>query len=62
MASLDTNLSFGPFDPDLEPSTVGHRFKKYLERFKVYTVAININDKARTQTRTQTQESHPWMG
>ena len=47
MAACDTNLTFGPFDPDLALTSVGTRFRKYLERFKVYAVAINIKDKAR---------------
>ena len=47
MAACDTNLTFGPFDPDLDPTSVGTRFRKYLERFKVYAVAMNIKDKAR---------------
>ena len=47
MAACDTNLTFGPFDPDLDPTSVGTRFRKYLERFEVYAVAMNIKDKAR---------------
>ena len=47
MAACDTNLTFGPFDPDLYPTSVGTRFRKYLERFKVYAVVMNIKDKAR---------------
>ena len=47
MAACDTNLTFGPFDPDLDPTSVGTRLRKYLERFKVYAVAMNIKDKAR---------------
>ena len=47
MAACDTNLTFGPFDPDLDPTSVGTRFRKYLERFKVYAVAMNIKDNAR---------------
>lgn len=47
MAAYDTNLNFGPFDPDLDPTSVGTRFRKYLERFKVYAAAMNIKDKAR---------------
>ena len=49
MAAFDANLSFGPFDPDLDPTSVGARFRKYLDRFKVYVVAMNIKDKARTR-------------
>ena len=29
MATCDTNLTFGPFDPDLDPTSVGTRFRKY---------------------------------
>ena len=47
MAACGTNLTFGPFDPDLDPTSVGTRFRKYLERFKVYAVAMNTKDKAR---------------
>ena len=41
MAAFDSNLSFGPFDPDLDPTSVGFRFTKYLERFTVYSLAMN---------------------
>ena len=47
MAACDINLTFGPFDPDLDPTSVGNRFRKYLETFKVYAVAMNIKDKPR---------------
>ena len=47
MAACDGNLTFGPFDPDLDPTSVRTRFRKYLERFKVNAVAMNIKDKAR---------------
>ena len=47
MAACDTNLTFGLFNPDLDPTSVGTRFRKYLERFKVYAVAMSIKDKAR---------------
>ena len=33
MVAFDTNLSFGPFDPDLDPTSTGARFRKNLERF-----------------------------
>ena len=32
--------------PDMDPTSVGSRFRKYLERFKVYALAMNIRDKA----------------
>ena len=43
----ETSVNFPPFDPDLEPTTTGIRFKKYTERFKNYLVAIDVKDKAR---------------
>ena len=49
MAPCDKKLTFGPFDPDLDLTSVGTRFRKYLERFKVYAVAMNIKDKARNR-------------
>ena len=49
MAVCETNRSFALLDADLDPTSVGHRFRKYLERFKVYTVAMNIKDKARNR-------------
>ena len=42
-------ISHHAFDPDLEPTTTGMQFKKYLERFKNYLVAINFKDKARKE-------------
>ena len=47
MAGFDTNLNYGTFDPDMDPTSVGSCFRKYLERFKAYTLAMNIKDKAR---------------
>ena len=47
MAGFDTNLNYGAFDPDMDPTSVGSRFRKYVERFKVYALAMNIKDKAR---------------
>ena len=47
MAACDTNLTFGPFDPDLDPTSLGTQFRKYFETFKVYAVVMNIKDKAR---------------
>ena len=47
MAGFDTNLNYGTFDPDMDPTSVGSRFRKYVERFKVYALAMNIKDKAR---------------
>ncbi|CAH3184356.1 unnamed protein product, partial [Porites evermanni] len=47
MAGFDTNLNYGTFDPDMDPTSVGSRFRKYVERCKVYALAINIKDKAR---------------
>ena len=49
MAACNTNLTFGPFDPDLDLTSIGTRFRKYLARFKVYAVAMNVKDKARKQ-------------
>ena len=46
MAGFDTNLNYGTFDPDMDPTSVGSRFRKYVERFKVYALAMNIKDKA----------------
>ena len=31
----------------MDPTSVGSRFRKYVERFKVYALAMNIKDKAR---------------
>ena len=31
----------------MDPTSVGSRFRKYMERFKVYALAMNIKDKAR---------------
>ena len=42
-------ISHHAFDPDLEPTTTGMQFKKYLERFKNYLVAINFKVKARKE-------------
>ena len=37
-------LSFPPFDPDIEPHTVGSRWEKWLDRFENYLVAMDITD------------------
>ena len=50
MAGFDTNLNYGTFDPDMDPTSVGSRFRKYVERFKVYALAMNIKDKARKRS------------
>ena len=47
MAGFDTILNYGIFDPDMDPTSVGSRFRKYVERFKVYALALDIKDKAR---------------
>jgi hypothetical protein len=41
------SINFPPFDPDVDQTTVGNRFMKYIDRFKNYMVAIDIKDKAR---------------
>ncbi len=41
------SMNFPPFDPDVDQTTAGNRFKKYVDRFKNYMVAIDIKDKAR---------------
>ena len=46
MPGFDTNMNYGTFDPDMDPTLVGLRFRKYVERFKVYALAMNIKDKA----------------
>ena len=46
MAGFDTNLNYETFDPDMDPTSVGSRLRKYVERFKVYALATNIKDKA----------------
>ena len=46
IVDFDTNLNYGTFDPDMDPTSVGSRFRKYVERFKVYALAMNIKDKA----------------
>ena len=50
MAGFDTNLNYGTFNPDMQPTSVSSRFRKYVERFKVYALAMNIKDKARERT------------
>ena len=35
-------LSFPPFDPDIEPHTVGFRWKKWLDRYENHLVAMDI--------------------
>ena len=47
MAGFDTNLNYGTFDRDMDPTSAGSRFRKYVERFKVYTLAMNIKDKGK---------------
>lgn len=47
MAAFDTNRTYGPFDSDLDPTSVGPRFEKYVDRFKVYAVVMNIKEKER---------------
>jgi len=47
MAGFDTNLYYGTFSPDMDPTSAGLRFRKYVERFKVYTLAMNIKDKGK---------------
>ena len=49
MAVCETNRSFALLDLDLDPTSVGPRFSKYLEKFKVYAVAMKIKDKARNR-------------
>ena len=41
------SINFPPFDPDVDQTTVGNRFTKYVDRFRNYMVAIDIKDKAR---------------
>ena len=40
-------INFPPFDPDLEPTTIGIRFNKYIQRFQNYLIAMDVKDKAR---------------
>ena len=47
IVDFDTNLNYGTFNPDMDPTSVGSRFRKYVERFKVYALAMSIKDKAR---------------
>ena len=47
MDGFDTNLNYGTFDHDMNPTSVGSRLRNYVERFKVYALAMNIKDKAR---------------
>ena len=35
MAAFDSSLTYEPFDPNLEATSVGPRFEKYVDRFKV---------------------------
>ena len=42
----NVSINFPPFDPDVDQTTVGNRFMKYIDRFKNYMVAIDITDKA----------------
>ena len=41
------SINFPPFDPDIDQTTVGNRFTKYVDRFKNYIIAMDIKDKAR---------------
>ena len=45
MAGFDTNLNYGTFNHDMDLTSADSRFRKYVERFKVYTLAMNIKDK-----------------
>ena len=51
MAGFDTNLNYGTFRKRKEnghgSNFGGFRFRKYVERLKVYALAMNIKDKAR---------------
>jgi hypothetical protein len=49
---MDNNMSINipPFDSDVDQTTVGNRFMKYIDRFKNYMVAIDIKDKARKRS------------
>ena len=51
MAGFDTNLNYKTFRKRKEnghgSNFGGFRFRKYVERFKVYALAMNIKDKAR---------------
>ena len=47
MTGFDTHLNYGTFDPDMDPTSVGSYFRKYVARFIAYTLAMNIKDKAR---------------
>ena len=47
IVDFDTNMNYGTFNPDMDPTSVGSRFRKYVERFKVYALAMSIKDKAR---------------
>ena len=42
---FDTNLNYGTFNSDMDPTSVGSGFRKYVERFKVYALAMSIKDK-----------------
>ena len=46
MAS-ETSINFPPFSPDSEPTTIGMRSKKYVERFENYLIARDVKDKVR---------------
>jgi hypothetical protein len=43
----NVSINVPPFDPDVDQTTVGNRFMKYIDRFKNYMVAMDIKDKAR---------------
>ena len=43
----NVSINVLPFDPDVDQTTVGNRFMKYIYRFKNYMVALDIKDKAR---------------
>ena len=40
-------INFLLFDPDVYQTTVRNRFAKYVDRYKNYMVAIDIEDKVR---------------
>lgn len=45
--SLTTTPALPPFDTDTEPSSVGPRWTKWIQRFENYTAAFNISGDAR---------------
>jgi len=42
-----TLVTYGPFDPDLDLTSVRPCFETYLDRCKVYVVVMNIKEKER---------------